>query len=152
GVFKPFEGQTPIAHRLYCGHQGLLGTPDTKNFVLVHISPAPAADPWPQAVTWEIWNGASWQSLSAVVNAESKTTWEVILTYVPASTPLTVGGVVSSWLRASLTTALPSGQLQTSDDGGSELRRDGVPEAGFAADLSSQAYEAIDFSTAFLPF
>ncbi|MEA2690832.1 MAG: hypothetical protein QOJ16_219, partial [Acidobacteriota bacterium] len=155
-AFFPFLGTEPIAHRFYVGHAGLLSTPEVKDSVVLRITPADPARPWPDAVAWEAWNGTGWYSPASEVAFErgSPNAWKVTLSGLAAIPPLPVGGVTSSWLRGRLTTPLPAGEL-TPDPGGSgdlELRRGGPPAAGFAANPAATTFEPLDFAAPFLPF
>jgi hypothetical protein len=103
-AFEPFAGTLLIDHVLYLG-DSLLALEQPKD-VIVNSTPVDAAVPWPRALAWERWDGTGWQGVPATPTIAGGG-WSVTLAGIPQVPQETVGGRVSSWIRARLTTPLP---------------------------------------------
>ncbi len=132
GSFAVFQGERPIQHILYLGHNGLFGI-DVPKTITLRFTPAEGEESWLSAVEWSSGNGTKWGTLAPPTRVDEG--WEISLPDVPGIPVTVVGGQASAWLRGRLTSPLPRGEWLPADAAvtRSHLRqRNLLPDAGFA--------------------
>jgi len=128
-----FEGNQPIMHRLLLGFSRLLDQGTAIDLALSFSQISPVA-PWLQKINWSYWDGSGWQDLAAdqvageILQAPPRSARGLLrITNLP---PLPISSVENrraAWLRATLTTPLPHGELLAGDETGSfDLQQTGV--------------------------
>ncbi|MEG4166553.1 MULTISPECIES: putative baseplate assembly protein [unclassified Microcoleus] len=100
-AFEAFTAEQPIEHCLYLACDELFTLPGNKTITLkFEFTEATDLANLPKTWSWSYWDG-SWRSLSPFLDQKAGNS-EVIINNPPVPTQLTINGIETVWLRASL--------------------------------------------------
>jgi hypothetical protein len=101
-----FQGDQPIEHILYLGHNLMLGFAQIAAFRLIFTLEATLQDP--RELRWEIWDGAQWQPRTPVVDQTQNLTRSgaIVLGPVQPIPETVIDGAQNRWLRGRLITPI----------------------------------------------
>jgi hypothetical protein len=103
-----FQGDRPIEHSLYLGHETLLGYPQLQELRLAFTLASEFPDPDLRSLQWEIWDGAQGIPLTPTQDTTASLTknGEVVFNGLKQFPEQTVNALPSRWLRCRLLTPI----------------------------------------------
>ncbi len=107
-AFPPFEGDTPVEHSLYIGHDDIVTMENPKRLEL-SLETRDAARLAALPIAWEVWDGSAWLATDPPQSSARGAKWTVAFADPPIPAPVEVGGETAAWIRARLSTPLPPG-------------------------------------------
>lgn len=158
-----FQGDRPIEHILYVGHDTLFGYSDLQELRLTFSLESEIQDPDPRRLQWEIWDGAQGITLTPTGDTTANLTknGEVVFTTGLAQvSEQTVDKLPSRWLRCRLLTPITS----ASDKQAGRVRVSQLPDiealtvqvtrsgASLAVETAFTNQLPVDLSKDFFPF
>jgi hypothetical protein len=101
-----FQGDQPIEHVLYLGHNRMLGLPQIAAFRLIFTLEATLQDS--RELRWEIWDGAQWQPRTPVADQTQNLTrsGSIVLGPVQPIPETVIDGIQNRWVRGRLITPI----------------------------------------------
>lgn len=129
-----FQGNQPLEHILYIGHDTLLGYSDLQALRLDITLDQPIQNPAPRNLQWEIWDGVNGIPIVPTRETTASLTQSGVVGFEklgqlttdgqPAIVPQMVDGITNRWVRC---------RLQTPVTPGSQVKKDMVPASQLPA-------------------